>query len=391
MSDMTFDPDEKFVVASQETHAAKPRPGAVARITETVSPHIGASHSRPQQPNGFASSNKQQPSHVANGNAVAAESSLTDNVSPPVAVRVAQKVNRLPLTIDFERRLTTSHEDVTLPSEFVSYDWKDIQVRRFNIEELRSIVRARTTGNLRHLVRAVDATLTRPVTELTQGDFWFIMYWHRINSYKKSPFVLDWTCTAKEHLEKIAQEMASPDSLRNLLTINKSNLETVSIDVEAYGKLADDIESEYGVEVRPQNVVDFISALDEDEEREFLQKREQERAKKRVGEAIEEADVDLFLSQSEKSETAGEEEDIAFMYRYAALIDAPTSLKERVEILNAQDPSLLTDLEAFLAVADHGVKESWKVTCKECGASKTIEQSLDALMFLPSLHRGGLA
>ena len=43
------------------------------------------------------------------------------------------------------------------------------------------------------------------------------------------------------------------------------------------------------------------------------------------------------------------------------------------------------DLEAFALLADHGVKETVNLKCKECGASKERPLSIDALSFLPYL------
>lgn len=304
---------------------------------------------------------------------------------------------RLPLTANNgSREVTPMHEDVFLPSEFVSYAWKDIQVRRFNVQEIRAIVRARTSGSMRHLIRALDATITRPVTDLTVGDFWYLMYWHRLNSYKKTPFTIHWHCDDEHHLQKIAgtnleenEEAWDAKSLENLLTVNKSNLKTENVNVENWNRIAAQILEEYGVRVRPQSLVDFVAAIDEDEELAHARSLEQ----RRKSEAAAVGDVDLFLQFSERAEAVADEEDRSFMYRYAALLDTThgASLQERVAFLDNQPPDLLVDLEEVLEVAEHGVTEDWTVVCKECGASKTIEQSLDAVRFLPSLQRGGLA
>jgi hypothetical protein len=306
----------------------------------------------------------------------------------PVAQAVSNNRPKLPLSVTGPRAVTASYEDIWLPSEFVSYPWKDLQIRRFNIEELRAMIRARTSGNLRHLIRAVDATLSRPITDMTQGDFWYIMYWHRLNSYKKSPFVIEWVCDHDDHLRKVGAGESAPETLRNLLTVSRSNLDTVAIDKEQYAALQDKLFTEYGVRVRPQNIVDFISAVDEDEELEHARKLAREKRQA----AVEDGDVDAFLDEEDEEEI-GANEDRSFIYRYAALLDNQhgESLADRAAWLNTQEPDLLVDLEDFLKVSDHGVTESWNVVCKECGAPKIVKQSLDALTFLPSLQRGGLA
>jgi hypothetical protein len=114
--------------------------------------------------------------------------------------------------------------------------------------------------------------------------------------------------------------------------------------------------------------------------------------------AADEGDVDAMINLNDELEALNEEYIVAddersFSYRYAALLGTEhgESLQQRVEWLNQQDPDLLVDLERALEISDHGVNESWEVKCQECGASTTVTQSLDALTFLPSLQRGGLA
>ena len=421
MSDLNFDPNEQVVHFGRENHrpinrpqtgaaapeqaqrpsGATPRPVQTARPQQRMSISEGPPTSRPQiqQPPQTA-----RPQATAPQRAVAVESQRPveqqqNHVPEPdggVAVQVATPRSRLPLVSQIgHRNVTAAYEDVWLPSEFVSYPWKDLQVRRFNIDEIRAVVRSRTSGNLRHLIRAVDGTLSRPITDLTVGDFWYLMYWHRLNSYKKSPFTIQWVCDDDDHLKRVGgqdlaegEEPLAPETLRNLLTVNKSNLKTQSIDKEKYAELHARLLQEYGVHIVPQTLVDFVAATDEDDELEHQRKLAREKRAK----AAEAGDVDAFLNDDELSESE-QDEDRGFIYRYAALLSPVhgESLQQRAEWLSQQPPDLLIDLEEVLEVADHGVEESWTVTCKECGASKTIQQSLDALTFLPSLQRGGFA
>ena len=333
------------------------------------------------------------------------------------------------------KKITAAFEDTWLPSNFLPYDWSDIQIRRLNIEELRAIVRARVSGNLRHLVRAVDATISRHAHELTVGDFWYLMYWHRLNSYKKSPFIIDWTCTDVQHQHSVnvgdqvlvsdqeleamddAEKLAliktpeldddgeetgeidyyrlvkrDPQSLRNLLQVSGSNLETDEIDSDAYLAVRQQIETEYGVDIVPQRLVDLIDSLEEQETKRAVRKAKEAKAKAAEAEGNATSIIDQ-LEDEMAEEDIVEDEEQAFMHRYAALLSPIYGVKldDRAEYLNSMDPDLLVDLERFLEVSEHGVRESWKVQCKGCGAKRTVEQSLDALTFLPSLQRGGLA
>lgn len=426
MSDLHFDPNEQVAHFGRETHrpinrpqtgsapqaeaapaqvqrpvgatpGARPQRTSISEGPSTPRPQIQAAPqtARPQQapvrPPVAQPQQRQQP---------VAQQPQQDHTPEPeggTAVQVAMPRSRLPLVSQLgQRNVTAAFEDVWLPSEFVSYPWKDLQVRRFNIDEIRAVVRSRTSGNLRHLIRAVDGTLSRPITDLTVGDFWYLMYWHRLNSYKKSPFTIQWVCDDDHHLKRVGgvdlaegETPLAPETLRNLLTVNKSNLKTQSIDRDKYAEIYNRLLQEYGVQIVPQTLVDFVAATDEDEELEHQRKLAREKRAK----AAEEGDVDAYLNEDAQAAESEQDEDRGFIYRYAALLSSAhgETLQARADWLSQQSPDLLIDLEELLEVSDHGVEESWTVTCKECGASKTIEQSLDALTFLPSLQRGGLA
>lgn len=83
-------------------------------------------------------------------------------------------------------------ERLDLPSNFVPYLFKTISIRRFFPTDLSKIYKANIEGNFTHLVDALDATVDQDIRELTIPDFYFIMYWQRINSYLKSPFTVKW-------------------------------------------------------------------------------------------------------------------------------------------------------------------------------------------------------
>ena len=127
-----------------------------------------------------------------------------------------------------------------------------------------------------------------------------------------------------------------------------------------------------------QMLVDFLAATDEDDE---LRRQRHDMGKDKDDEFIENLMTDIIT----------EDEDRAFVYSYAALLDTRhgKTLQQRAEWLSDQSPELLVALEEFMDVAKHGIEEKWTVSCKECGASRVIEQTLDALAFLPSLQRRG--
>lgn len=428
---LTFDPSEKVVAHSVEHHhrqadqtsgnssnaaptvrsSTVPRPQptntiqAQTQARATQKPYAGASFSEGPRP---ADNVKPAPvNNTVSRVEQPAPDALTFDNAPPQ--KVGNATHKLPLVTTTARVITASHEDVWLPSGFVNYEWKDIQVRRFNVEEVRAVVRARTSGNLRHLIRAVDGTLSRPVTDLTIGDFWYLMYWHRLNSYKKSPFIIEWLCSDHQHVQWVKDGVrpaadeageATPieaKSLRNLLTVNKSNLATQQIDQAKFAELQARLLTEYGVSVCPQSLVDFVSATDEDEALETARIGSAKSLQDASKTAADAGNVDETLRISNELDRVAQDsmvddEERSFSYRYAALLSTThgVTLADRVRWLDQQSPDLLVDLEEVLETSDHGVTESWTVNCMECSASATVNQSLDALTFLPSLQRGGL-
>ena len=289
------------------------------------------------------------------------------------------------------RTFTEKHEEVWLPSGFATYPYKSIGVRRLSIAEIRALARARVTGNLCHNIRAFDATLTEPAHTLTIGDYWYIMYWHRINSYKRTPFFLTATCSNPDHVTKVKNGELDADTLKITHTVGKSDLNTVELDVSKVEGITKEILDTFNVHVAPHRLLDMVYALELSDELDMERRRkgaDVEAVKKLdLQQAINDADVDEFIRIQEGLELLAEDEERSFMERYAAVISEKhgVSLSERIAFLDEQEPDLLTYLDKYIEACDHGVRESWTLTCKECSASKTIEQSLDALTFLPSV------
>ena len=391
MTELRYDPKEPVVPHSTETH--RRRTASSERLSDS-GPQ--AANAQRQPPNVRSEMDAIRGSMAAPMRQQIAEAQVEEpsvEVQSGISTRRAVRPSRIPLTVQpaENRVITAAHSDITLPSECVAYEWKDIQIRRFTVNEIRGMIRARTSGNLRHLIRAVDGTITRPITDLTTGDFWFIMYWHRINSYKKTPFLLSWTCTNHDHLARVENGEVAKETLKQVMQVTNSNLNTVQIDVSKYQAKAMEIEAEYQVKVTPQRLVDFIAALEEEEELLYQRKLALKRDEAKRTEAMTMMDLDAFLEDNEAMEVVAQDDERGFMYRYAALIFGEDTLAARSEMLGDKSPDLLDELEELAALADHGVSENWTVVCKECGASETIEQSLDALTFLPSLQRGGFA
>lgn len=102
-------------------------------------------------------------------------------------------VNKVPV----EKSMQTFQ--VELPSQGVFYEdgFKVAQVSLLSIPQVRMLASARKMEHKYNKERAVISAMSRSlhnydITKLTYQDFVFLLYWIRLNSYKKSPYLLTW-------------------------------------------------------------------------------------------------------------------------------------------------------------------------------------------------------
>ena len=288
--------------------------------------------------------------------------------------------------------LDERYQEVFLPSKFLPYSFKRLYVRQLTRGEIKAVVRAKASGSHRHLVNALGQTISVDVYDLTVGDFWYLMYWHRINSYKRTPFNVTWTCTEEQHVARTQSEMQgeaefmAPSTLENQMVISNSNLKEIAVDPVKYTEVAQQLLAEYGIRATPQLVRDFVDILETEEEDQLRQQAKQQK----LGKVDVENDDELMNLLYQLQEEVATIEVRMYGYRYAAIVSREhgETLEDRDAFLDTLDPEVDQMLEQFLQVSDHGVKETFKVTCAGCGASKEIKSSLDALSFLPAYIAG---
>lgn len=305
---------------------------------------------------------------------------------PTEAERVVESVD----SFEMDER----YQEVYLPSRFLPYSFKRIYVRQLERSEIKAIIRAKASGSYRHLLTALGQTINVDPTILTLGDFWYLMYWHRINSYKKTPFVVSWDCKDEGHAKRMALAKdhpgyLAPESVKNQLQVNASNLQEVNIDEGKYLAVANRIFEEHGLQLTPQTVGDFADMMEEEEEDQLKQQAREHK----LGKADIEDEDGLMKILLELQEEAADVEVRMYGFRHAAVLSKVhgVTLADRDAFLDTFPPEIDSDLEEFIQVSEHGVNETFRVKCEGCGASKEIKSSLDALSFLPSHIVGGAA
>jgi hypothetical protein len=83
-----------------------------------------------------------------------------------------------------------------LPSNFLPYrgEFKDVCIRQFNIGDLKLLSRATLTKDVSVFIKAIDLTINVEATRLTIGDFYYILMWHKLHSFPKTPLSVAWEC-----------------------------------------------------------------------------------------------------------------------------------------------------------------------------------------------------
>lgn len=240
-----------------------------------------------------------------------------------------------------------------LPSNFIDYQFKSIHIKKFSIQDLLLIYESEQNDSTEEVVRAISNTLHGVnAMELTEGDFWFLMMWQRLNSYKRTPFVVKWYCKNHDHIHKVASDELTQETLYNEDLIQRNKLEEIILDQEAIKKVYDYFITEYGIKLQIPKMRSII-------ERELEEDNSSE---------VESIDKLKLLNK---------------LAVYISDEHAISLQEKRDFLLSVKDVDFICDLELVKNSFSHGVSESYSVSCKECGASQETKVSLDARRFLP--------
>lgn len=107
------------------------------------------------------------------------------------------------------------YERLELPSRCIFYDFDEIFIRRLTVIELGKIYRSITESNYSMFIDTIGNTINQKARDLTVADWYFVLYWLRLHSYPKSPFIVEWT---------------SKYGNKNTHTVKTTNLEIKSIE-----------------------------------------------------------------------------------------------------------------------------------------------------------------
>ncbi len=143
-----------------------------------------------------------------------------------------------------------------LPSNFIPYmskteqdttqiDFCNLLIRPFSIHEIKLISKAIQQKDYSNLIRAVDMCIDQDVNCLTTGDFYYLLFWLRVNSYPKSPIVVPWTCTQQvDENGSISLDygVSKTCGMENTQNIQSTSITVIELDEEKAKNLDPDLD-----------------------------------------------------------------------------------------------------------------------------------------------------
>lgn len=280
---------------------------------------------------------------------------------------------------------------IGVPSQFRFYEFRNLTVSCLKGIHQAKLSRAAKDGKMRYVVEAIGSTLGEGVSafDLTPQDFYFLLYWHRLQSFPKNPQMIPFTCTNKDHvrrtiLKKDHEEYLAPDTLDISTIMDATTLKTSYLEELDLTPFAELIEKyDLGVETM-RDIVEFAELQEEEPHYE---------------EAVAAVEVDPQAAADSEEESLGDVGTTAtvmsdetfdevewLQVRSVFLRRGPgrNTILERNEIVKEMPSDDLMELDKYIeAVTDYGVSESTVLKCKGCGASHRVNLSVDALTFLP--------
>ena len=252
---------------------------------------------------------------------------------------------------------------IDLPSDFAFYPWKTFAVRPLKGVHQAKIASAARQQSTRLLVECINTLLPSGVSafDLTVPDFHWLLYWVRQHQYTRVPLQVRAICKNVDHINKVESGELDGKTLVNIADINNAIIEESGLDLEAVFENLSALEGIENVPLRGGTIGDVCELLDS-----ITAIRER-------GGAANDVEADLF----------GEIGSLASMYDLRDANGKLEPLRKRIEAVKnmpAEDYLVLEKAAHYLSL--YGLKETARVTCKECGAEIREAIRISAQSFL---------
>lgn len=236
-----------------------------------------------------------------------------------------------------------------LPSKHELYEFKDIYATSLTGLHMPKLARARSERNSRLVAEVLGTTLFTSnekfntpdlIYNLTVEDYYFILYWHLLNSFAEPYVTVRSYCTSIPHTEAVEK---GEKPLASLSIVEKKRIS--GLQLKYFDGLDKDYEALVGQPLKPCTVGDQLEWMEHPD-----------------------------FAESEEFRYAG---------RYACFLNTGGSVADRIKVFESLTLQQISYLKEYsVEVSKYGIDHKVTVTCTECGASRKDMILLDAHTFL---------
>jgi len=307
----------------------------------------------------------------------------------PYAAPIPEPMHQVPnAQVGFTNAIADAESmSLALPSRFAFYGFKDFYARPFVTKHIAKLQKAHREQSLLPIVEAVSSVCftTDPAYQghpiafdLSLPDFFFVLYWLRMNSFTKSNYVHTTKCDNEVHLKRVenglnraqfeAQVKANEMTVEDFDALMANALPESSLNISQ-------------IVTQTDLRVNELETVPDPDVYHFSETSSMYFRPPTVRDVIEFAESPQMADDEQRQE-------FAFLAQLATHIqhrDTRLSLDERVEIVGNAEPDYIALIKGFeKAIKGYGVVEKIKVQCKECGASRETKLSIAAHSFFPA-------
>tara|TARA_Y100001963_G_scaffold127143_1_gene180304 strand:- start:1292 stop:2164 length:873 start_codon:yes stop_codon:yes gene_type:complete len=207
-----------------------------------------------------------------------------------------------------------------IPSGFSHYPFGKINIRPFEVRDLMLLNFGVKLKTIVHVKKAIQATIDVDVDLLTDGDFEYILGWHKMFSFPKAPVNVTWTCGELQEGEVCGN--------KNVYMSHNARVDVKMLETSIPDGLT----------------LPKVGTLEEAED---------------------------LAAQPKFSKIV----DIL------RVVDCEGSLEDRYEFLKGK-PDLFKRARAFSKLHTHGMVETLPLWCSECDARTKVVRPIDKVSFL---------
>lgn len=277
-------------------------------------------------------------------------------------------------SLSIERNVTSEYIEQSLPSCYQPYDFSDLRMRRFQHKEQELLCDWVHTRNNDFVLRAIDATLSHPVVQLTIQDFIYLMYVHRDISYPKSPQVLPWKCET-QYLGDTEFPGCGNENLTQLKhrTIAQQTLNDIGFNYEALDPQLDLPRASLYCEY-------VVLQKDRTNYNNYEQRRLLFELKREMYEA---GEIEEFTDKPPIKPKLTYPERELRSWEAALYVRDGTTLQEKYEVLKGAPLELMQAALNLAKNVRYGVQEAVLVQCDKCQAKREFRLILEPASFVP--------